>query len=115
MTRGVPNLKRAPSSVKADPDLVRFISSLKEESYLLKIFNKGLDKLKENMFAGDKIEKKKFPKHYIQKFQINNLYKLNLNSRYRLTYTLIGDKSGVAVVVLEVLDHKEYEKRFGYS
>jgi len=60
-------LKKTPSSVKADPDLVRFISSLKEKSYLLKIFNKGLDKLKDDMFAGDKIEKKKFPKYLCSK------------------------------------------------
>jgi hypothetical protein len=108
-------LKKTPSSIKADPELVRFLSSLEEKSYLLKILNKGLDKLEENMFTGDQIERKKFPKYYVQKYQINNLYKLNLNSRYRLTYTLIGEKSGIAVVVLEVLDHKEYEKRFGYS
>lgn len=77
------------------------------------IINNGLDKLKENMFAGQKIEKKKFPKYYIQKYQINNLHKLNLDSRTRLTYTLVAEKSGVAVIVLEVLSHKKYNKRFG--
>jgi hypothetical protein len=28
---------------------------------------------------------------------------------------LVADESGVAVVVLEVLDHKKYEERFDYS
>jgi len=81
----------------------------------LKIINNGLDVLKENMFAGERIEKKKFPRYYVQKFGINNLYKLNLNSRNRLTYTLVAEESGVAVVVLEILNHKKYEERFGYK
>ena len=46
---------------------------------------------------------------------MNNLYKFNLDSRTRLIYTFVADESGVAVVVLEVLDHKKYEERSGYS
>ena len=57
----------------------------------------------------------KFPRYYIQKYGVNNLYKFNLDSRTRLIYTLIADELGVAVVVLEILDHKKYEERFGYS
>jgi len=106
---------KRPSSVKAYRDVVHLISSLREESHLLKIINNGLDVLKENMFAGERIEKKKFPRYYVQKFGINNLYKLNLNSRNRLTYTLVAEESGVAVVVLEILNHKKYEERFGYK
>jgi len=79
------------------------------------IVEKGLDVLKENMFAGTLIEKKKFPKHYVQKYGINNLYKYNLDKSNRLIYTLIADELGVAVVVLEILSHKDYEKRFGYK
>lgn len=32
-----------------------------------------------------------------------------------MIYTLVADESGVVVVVLEILDHKKYEERFGYS
>jgi hypothetical protein len=74
----------------------------------------SLDVLKEDMFAGQLIEKKKFPKAYLQKYGITNLYKYNLNRSHRLIYTLVADESGVAVVVLEIMNHKEYEKRFGY-
>jgi hypothetical protein len=67
------------------------------------------------MFAGEKIEKSKFPKYYVLKYGINNLYKYNLNGGNRLIYTLVADESGVALVVLDVLSHKEYERRFGYD
>jgi len=106
---------KKPSCVKAVKDVADFISSLERDSYLHQIVDKALDVLKENMFAGQLIEKKKFPKTYIQKYGITNLYKYNLDKSHRLTYTLVADVSGVAVVVLEILDHKEYEKRFGYS
>ena len=67
------------------------------------------------MFAGQRVEKKKFPKHYVQKYGVNNLHKYNLDAANRLIYTLVADESGIAVVVLEILSHKEYEKMFGYK
>ncbi|MEM2111769.1 MAG: hypothetical protein QXX08_07825 [Candidatus Bathyarchaeia archaeon] len=108
-------MPRKPSCVKASIEVAAFINSLREGSYLLRIVNSGLDVLKENMFAGDRIERRKIPKYYVQKYGVNNLYKVNLDSRTRLIYTLVADESGVAVVVLEILDHKKYEERFGYS
>ncbi|MEM3725921.1 MAG: hypothetical protein QXK98_03550 [Candidatus Bathyarchaeia archaeon] len=108
-------MPRRPSCVKASRETAVFISSLKENSYLWKIVNSGLDVLKENMFAGERVERRKIPKYYVRKFGVNNLYKFNLDARTRLIYTLVADESGVAVVVLEILDHKRYEERFGYS
>jgi len=108
-------MSRKSSCVKASKEAAVFINSLKEGDYLWKIVNSGLDVLKGNMFAGQRIEIKKFPKYYVQKYVVNNLYKFNLDSRTRLIYTLVADESGVAVVILEVLDHKKYEERFGYS
>jgi hypothetical protein len=74
----------------------------------------AVDLLKENMFAGESVEKKKFPKIYVQRYGITNLFKYNLDASNRLTYTLVAGESGTAVVVLEIMNHKEYEKRFGY-
>ena len=60
-------MSRKPSCVKASREAAVFISSLKERSYLLKIVNSGLDVLKGNIFAGERIERRKFPKYYVQK------------------------------------------------
>lgn len=81
----------------------------------MKIVNGGVDVLKENMFAGERVERRKFPRYYVQKFGVSNLYKFNLDVRTRLVYTLVAEEGGVAVVVLEILDHKKYERRFGYA
>jgi hypothetical protein len=108
-------MSRKPSCVKASRETAVFINSLKEDSYLLKIVNSGLGVLKGDMFAGERIERRKFPTYYVQKYGMNNLYKFNLDSRTRLIYMLVADESGVAVVILEILGHKKYEERFGYS
>jgi hypothetical protein len=71
--------------------------------------------LKENMFAGQLIAKKKSPKVYVQKYDVRNLYKYNLDRSKRLIYTLVADESGITVVIIEILNHKDYEKRFGYK
>ena len=103
------------SCVKAVRDVVEFIYSLDEDSYLRKIIDKGLEVLKENMFAGQRIERSKFPKFYVQKYGVKNLYKYNLDRANRLIYTLVADEMGIAVVVLDILSHKEYERKFGYK
>ncbi len=106
---------KKPSCVKAVKAVADFVSSLKNDSYLSQIVDEALDVLRDKMFAGQLIEKKKFPRIYIQRYGITNLYRYNLDRSTRLTYTIVGDASGLAVVVLEILNHKEYEKRFGYS
>lgn len=105
---------KKPSCVKASSEAAVFISSLRQGSHVLKIINVGLDVLKLNMFAGKRVERKKQPSYYVQKYGVNNLYKFNLDSSTRLIYTLVAEKTGVAVAVLEILDHKKYEERFGY-
>ncbi|OGD47936.1 hypothetical protein A3K79_04295 [Candidatus Bathyarchaeota archaeon RBG_13_46_16b] len=56
-------MSRKPSCVKASGETVVFTSSLKDGSYLWKILNSGLDVLKENMFAGQRVEKRKLPRY----------------------------------------------------
>lgn len=107
-------MNKRPSCVKAVKDVVKYISSLDSDSYLCRTVEAALDVLKENMFAGESVEKKKFPKIYVQRYGITSLYKYNLDASSRLTYTLVADESGTAVVMLEIMNHKEYEKRFGY-
>ena len=80
-------MSKRPSCVKADRDVAVFVSSLKKGSYLLGIINSGLDVLKENMFAGNRVERNKLQTYYVQTHGVNNLYKFNLDSRTRLVYT----------------------------
>ena len=90
-------------------------SSLSEKDDFKKTIDRGLEALKENMFAGEIIRKSQIPKYYVRKFGINNLYRLKLNRKRRCCYTIVADQEGFKVIVLEVFpDHKSYNRRFGY-
>ena len=75
----------------------------------------GLDKPKQNIMAGEKVQRSHWPPHYTMRYRITNLWKYNLSREARLIYTLLSENGRRVVVVLEMFtSHKEYEKRFGY-
>jgi len=83
---------------------------------LYKRIRTALEALKENMLAGDKIERKKWAKIYVKKYAVYNLFRIDAGKGSRLIYTIIAENSKKIVCVLEFFsDHKEYERRFGYS
>ena len=105
------------------PSRVVFISdeleeeyySLKEEDFLKKAIKRAIQDLQQNAFAGVQIPKKLFPKEYVRKYGINNLWKYDLPKGWRLLYT-IAPTNEVELIsaILEWFDHKDYEKRFKY-
>ena len=86
-----------------------------EAEYLLKLIDKGIAKLVENYESGQKIRKNLWPKYYMEKYGLNNLWRLRLDDDWRMIYTVIGDQIRIIAVILEVLSHKEYDNRFGYK
>ena len=86
-----------------------------ESVYLVKIIEKGIEKLKFNYKYGDHVSREKIPKEYIEKYGVKNLWKLDLSSFWRLIYTIRGTEIEVISVLLEVLDHKAYDRKFGYK
>lgn len=86
-----------------------------EAEYLLKLIEKGITKLVGNYESGQKIQKKLWPRYYVHKYGINNLWRLGLDNYWRMIYTVIGERVRIVAVILEVLGHKEYDNRFGYK
>lgn len=82
---------------------------------LLKKLDKAIDKLKWNYRAGEHVSRDRIPEFYKINYGVENLWKLNLDPNYRLVYTVRGTEIEVMSVILEYLDHKDYNKRFGYS
>ena len=77
--------------------------------------SEAMDTLKTDPGAGIKIPSNLWPKKYVKKFDINNLWKYNLPDAWRLIYTLRGDRAEIITIVLEWMDHGDYERRFGYG
>ncbi len=81
---------------------------------LLDSFNRGIAKLVVDHRAGQQVSRKLWPRMYVQKYRITNLWRLRLDMSWRLLYSLSGGDVRVVALVLEVLDHTSYDRRFGY-
>ena len=88
-------------------------NSLKDEK-LHKFIDRALDDLKQTPTCGIKISKRLWPRSYVQKYQITNLWKYDLPNAWRLIYTIESDEIKIMSIILEWFSHKDYEKRFGY-
>ena len=63
---------------------------------------------------GIHIAKRQMPREYVQKYKIKNIWKINLAGAWRMLYTIRSTEIEVLAVVLDILDHRTYEKKFGY-
>src|SRR3989344_9519010 len=95
--------------------LEEYFVSLSENHPIKKGIQKAIDKLKENVFCGEKIEKRLIPKEYIRRYDIDNLWWYPLPDGWRLVYSIATNKSEVLAVIIEYFDHKNYARRFGYK
>lgn len=86
----------------------------KEAQTLLKSINRIKEILKTNPQYGDPISKRLIPDSLIKE-GIQNLYRVELSNFWRLLYTIEGTQVEILVFVLNIMDHKEYNKLFGYK
>ena len=85
-----------------------------EDKKLYEFISRAIEDLKSNPLCGIKIPKDLWPKEYVKNYQITNLWKYNLPNAQRLIYTIETDEVKIMNFILEWLDHKNYERRFGY-
>jgi len=85
-----------------------------EDKKLYNFIDRALDDIKNSPTCGKKIQKKLWPKEYIKKYQITNLWKYDLPNGWRLIYTIETNEIKIMSIILEWFDHKEYSKRFKY-
>ncbi len=107
---------RPAAQVRGSTEFTRLLASLKQGTKQRNLLDAALDTLKANVGTGVKIQRPLWPTYYMRKYGVNNLWKLDLSREARLIYTILNEKGGWVVVVLEAfLTHKEYERRFGYK
>ncbi len=82
---------------------------------LLRSINRVKDLLKKNPFAGDQIPKRQIPKKYIDKYDADNVWRIELANRWRLIYTITGNQVEIINFVMDIFDHRKYDKVFGYQ
>jgi Txe/YoeB family toxin of Txe-Axe toxin-antitoxin module len=102
----------------ADEKLKNSFEKLKkfksEEKKLYEWICRAFGDLKEDAFCGIQIPKKLIPRDYIKKYKIDNAWKYDLPRGWRLIYSIANSEICVLSIILEWMDHKNYEKRFKY-
>lgn len=92
-------------------------STSKTTRMILKAVNKKIELIKLNYHYGDPIAKNLIPQEYKLKYEITNLFRIELPNFWRMLYTLTNGDSEIEIIafILDVIDHKKYNKKFGYK
>jgi Txe/YoeB family toxin of Txe-Axe toxin-antitoxin module len=105
--------------VFADEKLEKAFDKLKnskaEDKELCKWLNRAFDDLANNAFCGILVPQKLIPKFYIKKHGISNLWKYDLPRAWRLLYSVGKDEVVILAIILDWMNHKNYERVFGYT
>jgi hypothetical protein len=89
----------------------------KREMAFLNAIKRKIELIRANPYYGDSIPKKLIPKEYRAKYDITNLFRLELPGYWRMLYTLTAGESQIEIIafVLHIIDHKTYDRKFGYG
>ena len=72
--------------------------------------------LKNDKIVGEHVKRHQIPAYYVIRHKLQVLYVVDLPNYWRLTYTFQTFKDGEKpqALILELMDHVQYNKRFGY-
>ncbi len=82
---------------------------------LLRSILRVRDLLKDNPFAGDQVRKEIIPAKYKKEYDIDNTWRIELADRWRLVYSITGNQIEIITFIMDIFDHKDYDKVFGYK
>ena len=80
------------------------------EIQLMNSIKQKIEFIRRDPFYGDNIPKRLIPRSY----DVQNLWRVELVKFWRMLYTIKGDKIEIICFVLDILDHKRYNKIFKY-
>jgi len=83
-----------------------------ENQQLLKSIKQKIELIKINPQYGDSASKTLIKK---SGYDVDNLWVVDLTGYWRMLYTLKGSRVEILCFILEIIDHKKYNKIFGYS
>ena len=117
-----------PAIVQWDPEAYKEFTTLQQAvssgkktnndpSYeqLLSSINNAVANLKINPFHGNLIPRKYLKKNIIDTYGADKIFRIELVGYWRLLYTVVGEETHIIAFILEYIDHKTYDKLFGYK
>ena len=99
-----------------DLELKNAFKSLSDEDPIKKALKRAFEDIENNFRIGRPVTKdvynKKGIKRVLKKYGVDNLRIYDLPSAWRLIYSVSRDQIQVIAIILEWMNHKEYEKLF---
>ncbi|MEM4598897.1 MAG: hypothetical protein QW400_04395 [Candidatus Diapherotrites archaeon] len=89
----------------------------KVERSIFNALNRKIELIKANFHYGNPIAKNLIPEEYKKKYGVTNLFRVELPHHWRMLYTLTEGEAQIEIIafILDVIEHKKYDKKFGYS
>ena len=89
----------------------------KLENTIFNAIDQKVELIKADYHYGNPIAKNKIPEEYIIKYGVTNLFRVELPKYWRMLYTLKDGKEKIEIIafVTDIIDHKQYDKKFGYK
>ncbi|MEK6928967.1 MAG: hypothetical protein AABW65_03365 [Nanoarchaeota archaeon] len=81
---------------------------------LYKLLLRAFEDIEQNAFCGIQIPKRQIPQEYEKSYHIKNLWKYNLPDAWRLLYSIENQQFCIVSIILEWMNHKDYERRLRY-
>jgi len=82
---------------------------------LLKAIDREKNNVKIDPQYGAHISRRNISKKAAERYGTDRLWKIDLVGYWRMIYTIMGDDVKIIAFVLEFMDHKKYDKVFGYK
>ena len=109
--------------VKLSPEAEEVYKHLNEEAVnskqarmILKAINNKIELIKANIHYGNPIAKNLIPEEYKINYNITNLFRVELPVFWRMLYALTNNEEiEIIAFILDIIDHPEYDKKFGYK
>ena len=89
-------------------------AGLNKNSALFRDVQGIIDKLKNDVIVGKRIKYKQIPKYYKKRHGVDNAYHVYLPEGMRLIYSITNCEGKRTAFLIELTDHKSYDRRFGY-
>lgn len=106
---------KLPSKIVFINDHVeKSFNDLNKKGKIYKSLSKAFQTIENNAFSGIQIPKKLIPRNYLKKYGIHNLWKYNLPDGWRLIYSIESKHIIVVSLVIDWMNHKDYEQTFNY-
>ncbi len=102
--------------VAGDPtDFIPVFNRLDKNGALYKKVQETIKNLENDRIVGIRIKISQVPAYYTWKHDVNAVFKVDLPGAWRLIYGVLAIHDEMKALLMELFDHKSYNKRFGYK